>query len=152
MTVKLCNPLLPGRTSFSCFHKTNDRYIYAIGGNTAYDQSLASVQRFNIYRRNWEKLPDLIHARANCTSMLYGDSLYVLGGFCLSGASGQTVVHSVEKLDLKTMKWQEVNGGDYPHKACNFMYQMSDNSFLIFGGWKSHTTSKEIDDFNPITC
>jgi hypothetical protein len=77
--------------------------------------------------------------------MLYGDCLYVLGGFCLSGDTGQSVVHSIEKLDLNTMKWQEVNCDYYPHKACNFIYQMSDKSFLIFGGWKSHTTSKEID-------
>lgn len=151
MTVKLCRPLVPGRTSFSCFHKIKDRYIYVIGGNTNKDTSLANVQRFNIYSRLWETLPDLIHPRANSTSMLYNECLYVLGGFCLNGQSGQSVVHSIEKLDLKTMKWQEISFNFYPHKACNFMYQMSDKNFLIFGGWKNHTISKEIDHFNPIT-
>ena len=29
------------------------------------------------------------------------------------------------------------------------MYQQSESSILIFGGWKHHTTTKEIDNFNP---
>lgn len=34
MTVQLSKPLVPGRTSFSCVHKTGSRHIYVAGGNT----------------------------------------------------------------------------------------------------------------------
>ena len=135
MTVTLQQPLLPGRTSFSCVHKTKSRYIYVVGGNTKADTSLDDVQRFDIYSKQLHKLPNLIQKRANCTLLVFENSLYCFGGFCIGGYNGQTVVNSIERLDLIGMKWVQVQN-DYPHKACNFIYPVSNESFLIFGGWK----------------
>lgn len=53
LTVRFLPSLKPGRTSFNCFHRTKDRYVYVIGGNTTNNLTLKLVNRLDIYSKQW---------------------------------------------------------------------------------------------------
>ena len=145
LTVRFLPDLTPGRTSFNCLHKTKDRYIYVIGGNTSNNQTLKLVSRLDIYSKQWHQLPDLNESRANCSSFIpQGSSqLYVFGGFNLSQTDynnqSQITTMNAEVLDLSKgdkMRWQILSANlNCNVKACNFIHQISPNELLMFGGW-----------------
>jgi hypothetical protein len=120
--VKVTAPLVPGRTSFACIHDTKSRHIYAIGGNTAGQNTLDDIQRFDIFSQTWELLPKMPTPRANCSSAIKGAYLYLFGGFRAYGGAGLEECRSIERLHIETLQWEVVLEENYTFKACNFLY------------------------------
>jgi len=95
--VRLCQPIPNARTSFACYY--HDRYIYCVGGNLAGSISTDKVDKFDIYKRKWTKMPPMCEQRANAGTMVIGNYLYAFGGF-QSISYGQEGVNSFERIDL----------------------------------------------------
>lgn len=66
-------------------------------------------------------------AKANCACAFIGEYFYVFGGF---GLQENNILNSynlngmgqLERLNLKSMKWDILQTNDYKHRACNFYY------------------------------
>jgi hypothetical protein len=125
MTVKLCEPIILGRTSYAAFYR--NRHIYVIGGNVQSHVSTKSTIRFNIVTQRWTELADLNIERANCGSFVTKNSKYVyaFGGFNFPAGSQQKALASVERLNLLKPEAQFKELDLQPSikmKACFYMY------------------------------
>ena len=89
------------RTSFACYF--HGRSIYVIGGNVRNSVSTNKVCKFDIYKRKWFDLPDMVEQRANSGTMVIGKYLYAFGGF-QSQSYSQVGINSFERLDLTNPK------------------------------------------------
>ena len=50
-TVRRCERIPNGRTSFACYY--HERFIYVVGGNLSHSMSTDKVCKLDIYKRKW---------------------------------------------------------------------------------------------------
>ena len=65
----------------------------------AHSQSTDKVCKFDIYKRRWTEMPNLVDHRANAGTAVIGNYLYAFGGF-QTQPYGQVGVRSFERIDL----------------------------------------------------
>lgn len=151
MTVRKLDPLDPPRTSFSCVREIGSRHIYVLGGNAMGAQgTLDDVRRLDIFKKKWEKMPNMNHARANNAAFILKNYLYAVGGYSNSYSSS-SVQCSIERLCLSRLQGWEIlnmNQQDGTLKACQYAHCISSDTkteILLFGGWYTGQTMKAID-------
>ena len=151
MTVRKLDPMDPPRTSFSCVREIGSRHIYVMGGNSMGALgTLDDVRRFDIFRKKWEKMPNMNHARANNAAFILKNYLYAVGGYSNSYSSS-SVQCSLERLCLNKLRAWEILNIDQREgtlKACQYAYCSNTGDkteILLFGGWYTGQTMKAID-------
>lgn len=98
---------LPAARAFLSACVTPDGKIFAIGGaGGATGEGQNSVYIYDPLVNSWETGPSLNIARANHTSVVVGNKIYVMGGSPVYSS----IIHSVEVLDLDNMNggWVEI--------------------------------------------
>jgi len=92
--------------------------VYRVGGmeprNAMADKSdnhsIATVQAYDPKVGKWANLPDMPSGRSSHDAVVVGDTLYVVGGWCMNGAGKDSVWHETGcSLDLADSKaaWKE---------------------------------------------
>eukprot|EP00808_Paulinella_micropora_P022002 g3208.t1 len=92
---------------------TREPCIYALGGASDADDlksALSSVERLHAKTGEWQTVTSMTSKRVGCSVALYDGALFAIGGH-----DGTCELSSVEKMDLRSNKWEEVaclpNGG-----------------------------------------
>jgi hypothetical protein len=94
-------PMSIARYQFAASNLAKD--LYVIGGLTATDMRLASVERYSQSLNAWSTAPSLPQARSNHCACTVGDAIFVLGGR-VDGDHGSS---SVLKFDSQMQNWSE---------------------------------------------
>jgi N-acetylneuraminic acid mutarotase len=105
----------------------HDRYIYRIGGlearNAAEEaedlHSVADFERFDTESKQWETLPDMPMARSSHDAVVMGNTLYIVGGWCLTGDSDGQWQDKALAVDLtaSALQWQELPAQPFQRRA-----------------------------------
>lgn len=92
--------------------------------------------------------------RANCSVVIPGnqtDYIYAFAGYNNMNM-GSAVTSSIERLKISPKpgaSWKLITlTMSTEAKACNYMYEVDNETILVFGGWQNGQTSKVIDVFN----
>lgn len=91
---------------------------------------LKTVERYEIDKAQWGKLPDMNQYRKGCSAVCMPDGLYVMGGF-----DGCQYLKSVEKFDFTMKRWKYIQ--DMNYSKCFFSAVPSGDYQYIysFGGY-----------------
>jgi len=94
LAVGKCTDSFAGRT-----------YIFAVGGQESALHASRAVERYHTRADIWQQLPTLNEARAEASSCVIGDCLYVFGGLSVqAGVKIFTQLKTIEKLSLRFSK------------------------------------------------
>ncbi len=115
--------------------------IVVIGGfDPATDQSLSSVELFNLFKQTWTPLAKLKIARGAHAAVLFENQILVCGGS--PSGSSDDYIDSIEVLDLSgnPPEWKEFSV-KLPFKVAGHRCVVYENRLLIIGG------SSNVDEF-----
>ncbi len=88
-----------------------DEYIYVIGGMTAENEPLTTVERYDMISDEWDTEVDtLTFARWNAVAASYRGSIYIFGGF--GGLEYNPAYETVEVYDPDLNEWETAGGSD----------------------------------------
>ena len=86
-----------------------DEFVFVSGGqDPAYENVLASVQKYDVANDKWTQAPDLSRPRVGHASCTLNDKLYVFCGGVVSPDASDEVAepypdNSIESLDVKAL-------------------------------------------------
>ncbi|CAB4034059.1 E3 ubiquitin- ligase NRDP1 [Paramuricea clavata] len=112
--------------------KSTDIVVIA-GRNPNTNQSLCSVERFNLLTQTWTQMPGLKKARAGSAAVMFKNQMFVCGGYSDYVIGGY--LDTIEILDLNSIpaEWHKffVN---LPIKVTGHKCVVHGNRLLIIGG------------------
>lgn len=134
--------------------------VYRIGGmeprNTKLEKSdnhsVATVQSFDTKAGRWSSLPDLPAGRSSHDAVIVGDTLYVLGGWCMKGSGKPSEWHETGcSLDLANSKatWKEFKQ-PFSRRALTAA-SFNGKVYVIAGLTKDGGTERGSNVFDPKT-
>ena len=130
------------KTPKSCsafFYEYPNEWIFVVGGETAPNNQTKECERFNVFKKRWETLPDLPEVRCNPGLTVYNQSLYAFGGFCGGVAPYYVAQSSIFVLDLNSLNlgWTTVclNKPMTPIATPSIIPEPENSRILIIGGW-----------------
>jgi hypothetical protein len=133
--------ITPARDHHTSFIRqtTLGNYLYVVGGTSAWDTMFSDVQRAKIDDDGslsaFEKVTDLPEGRAGHSTLVIGDSLFVLGGiFGTSRPRGTTATTFVAKFAPDGSLGAFSKGPDLPKDLMHFTAVARGASVYIFGG------------------
>ncbi len=111
--------------------------------------SVKSAARFDPASRQWEELPPLPAPRSSHDVAIIDNKLYVVGGWDMAGAQGNTWPTSMVYLDLHDVAagWREL---PQPFQRRALIAAVHDNKLFVFGGFDPNDDpSRRVDIFDP---
>ena len=119
-------------------------FLYAVGGwNTASQQILSTVERYDIDNDLWTPIPEMLTRRAGVAVVALEGKLYAVGGY---GGYDRGTLKSVEVFNPETNRWSKVADMLCPRSCAGVV---ADNGYLyVVGGRrdKYHINSAEYYD------
>ena len=136
------------------------KYLYRVGGLDARNapdedddlHSVATAARFNTETLKWESLPDMPMPRSSHDAFVLGDSLYVVGGWTLSGSADGEWRNTPLKMDLGAEKlvWKKMSEGPFFKRALAVAVD-SDQLYALCGMNDDNDVSRTVYRFDPKT-
>ena len=130
---------MPPLVTARCYHRSvslSDS-VYVVGGKGVGNKVLASVECFNVKRRQWSAMPDLPRAVYGAMVTTYGNKVLVFGGKNAQGV----VLCCTQVLDTTRGQWN--TRSDSP-EACNLGVAVTLNDIMYVVGGHSRTCLKYI--------
>ena len=125
-------------------------FLYFFGGYSKQSaEYYEDLFRYDLTRRRWEALSDngeKPSKRTDHSMVLYGNSLFVFGGY-----DGQNRFGDLYKCSLaKSFKWKLVKtqGESVPLNRFGHCAIVVQHSMIIFGGWNGHDTMDDLYYFS----
>ena len=131
--------------------------LYRIGGFTAMNaegeehdlQSQKSVACFDPATKTWNELPPLPEPRSSHDAAVVGDSLFVVGGWAMTGGGDSKWHDTALKLDLteQPLQWQTISSPPFKRRA--LATAAHDSRLFVVGGMQDEggpTTAVSIYD------
>ena len=134
---------IENRTNFSAT-VFNDCLVVAGGRNQTYD-TLNSTETYIIRANEWKLFSPLQHKRQGNELVTCSGSLFALGGY-----DGNTRLSSVERLDEKSYRWQDVA----PMRIARSKFaavSYRDRVYVIGGLNNEEEASKTVEMYDPIS-
>ena len=120
-------------------------------GDKADNNSVASVQSFDLKTMKWTDLADLPSARSSHDAVVVGDTLIVVGGWNMKGAAKSEWLTTACTLDLSDAKAQW-NTIDQPFSRRALTATVLDGQVMVMGGMNSEgTMDHSVNIFDPKT-
>ena len=115
--------------------------VYRIGGLEARNKegddhdlhSIAAVLQFNPADQSWAEMPSLPEARSSFDATVYGDNVYVVGGWKLDGENESQWADSVLVFDLSKPdgQWEKIPA---PLQTRALAVRAHDDKLVVIGG------------------
>ncbi|XP_050442202.1 kelch-like protein 28 isoform X2 [Adelges cooleyi] len=104
-TTKMWIPTTPLRRLRYYFSVcTQGKYIYVVGGEDTFGETLDSIECYDTYSKVWAEIEEpMPNGRNLCSSIIHNSRLYVFGGYDNSG--GDNFFSSVDCYDLLKRCW-----------------------------------------------
>ena len=71
-------------------------------------QPLNDVLMYNIHTLECKRLPSMLEKRSNCTAVVMGDVIVVMGGYCKNVERQTTQLDTVEYYVIGDSEWEEL--------------------------------------------
>ncbi|MEQ8848862.1 DUF1668 domain-containing protein [Botrimarina sp.] len=134
--------------------------VYRVGGLHARnaageEEALYSVEEFAVYdpqTRQWSGLPGLPSPRSSHNAVVVGDTLYVVGGWTLSGASDGEWLGSALAYDLggSEGQWRELPESPFKRRALALSH-VDGRVAVLCGMTDDGDLSKQVYFYDPAT-
>ena len=123
---------------------TNNQFVFALAGHDNV-KPLRQCEKYDLVSDKWQLIPNLNDDRSCLTGFSFENKfLYVFGGW---SESIKSYLSDIEKIDIIVEKegWKkiQISNTSWISKCGSNVCQVSDHTFLIFGGANSE---KDLDD------
>ena len=117
------------RKDFSYIQTLNNSF-YVFGGQNENGYILNSVEKYDILKNKWEKIPNMNLKRKGSCAIFLPDFIYIIGGF-----DGIQYLKSCEKYEFKSKKWIFINDMKFQRCFCKAVLSNDLNFIYVFGGY-----------------
>ena len=100
-----CTPMMTVKHSFTCssFAKDGKTFIMTVGGRNWLDDSVASVELFDVANQVWDNGPEMREARADACSVTADQDVWAIGGI---RRTDRRDISTCEIFSSQTMTWR----------------------------------------------
>ncbi|HJN67162.1 MAG TPA: hypothetical protein QF761_13200 [Pirellulales bacterium] len=136
------------------------KYLYRVGGFNARNEiddlpDLHSVNEFSRYdpeKHAWEALPDMPFARSSHDAVVVGDTLFVVGGWELSGDSDGDWHDTALEIDLSSdnPQWKTIKDVPFERRALATA-TIAGKVFALCGMTSDGEISQDVNIYDPKT-
>ena len=116
--------------------------IYAIGGITASDKVVSTVEEYNPATDKWEKKSDMPTARAMLSTSVVNGKIYAIGGIMAS----DKVVSTVEEYNPATDIWTEK--ADMLTARCALSTSVVNGKIYAIGGAEDSLFLSTVEEYD----
>jgi N-acetylneuraminic acid mutarotase len=126
--------------------------IYIFGGYTKKDGDFFNdVHSFDTTTSTWTELvpttqENIPLARTDHSLTLYGNSLYVFGGY-----DGSHRFNDLRQFSLSSNTWRNLASDTSPESCFGHTAVECKDKMIVFGGWNGHDTLNEVWSFSFLT-
>ncbi len=120
----------------------NDTYLYAIGGESAQGQPLASVDVYDLRINEWTSGVALPVALANAATTADATRILLAGGNTTDGEAGEILSDRLLVFTPASQRWSE--WGRLPHPLTGASLQLVGNDLYLLGGWDGQAMRDEV--------
>ena len=110
-----------------------DKEIFVVGGECEAEDSMKSVEAYQIMNRTWKTFPNMNYSKKNPVVILFGNRYLYALNFVTSVDGNAAAIESLDIVEPKSWIIQNITSDKFPwiHFGC---VQISPHEMLLFGG------------------